>query len=385
MSPDPTSPPRVQAACSARSCVQFAAHPMQTATRLRAPCRNLEVKTHFCTGCQREFQWPARKYAAALKQHMLACAPDAQTSAKLSLLRAWYGGPPNHRGEVRDIHAKQPWLWQEGNEKGKIVTDIVRRSLRSDGALDFNPKRTGCNGIFDFGHHWPCCKILAVEYRYGSGPVQTWFSPSQAFEPYACFLPASEDGAGGGGDSESKRYSTCSSATLKLVKKGSRDACTLAKGVGPRASSLVLTNGMAIGPKWDDTRNAWGQWDYIDLGVGEHSPASMQVHLNDRGFIVWNGKHGEVGMLNVFFFRDSFRDGSFVGFLSDGLRRVCVYMCVYVHTRTYMCVYNTYIHFCGFLADGFRRFHVEPDGGQPPRARQGRGQQGRQYYERIRQ
>lgn len=88
-------------------------------------------------------------------------------------------------------------------------------------------------------------------------------------------------------------YSTCCSATLKLVKKGSPDACQLKQGLGLGKSQLVLSNGMAIGPKWDATRNAWGQWDYIDLGVGEHRPDSIQVHLNDDGFIVWHGKHGE--------------------------------------------------------------------------------------------
>ena len=109
-------------------------------------------------------------------------------------MQAWYGGPENHGGgKVYDLHENVPWLWQEGHRKGKIVTDIVRRSLR-DGVLDFNPERRGCNGIFEFGHDWGCWKVLAVQYRYGDGPIKTWLSPSDPNEPYSLRL-----GAGGGG------------------------------------------------------------------------------------------------------------------------------------------------------------------------------------------
>jgi len=45
-------------------------------------------------------------------------------------------------------------------------------------------------------------------------------------------------------------------ATLKLVPKGSSDACWLETR---RNSQMVLKNGMAIGPKWKATRNAFGQ------------------------------------------------------------------------------------------------------------------------------
>jgi len=72
------------------------------------------------SACTRATSASARKRAAALPQHT-SCSLTATESA---------GGPHKHRGEVRDIHAQQPWLWQEGTEKGKIVTDIVLRSLR---------------------------------------------------------------------------------------------------------------------------------------------------------------------------------------------------------------------------------------------------------------
>jgi len=115
------------------------------------------------------------------------------TNPLTHLIATFAGGPHKHSGMVRDIHAKQPWLWQEGDQKGQIVTDIVRRSLRSDGALDFNPTQQGCNSIFNFGHSWACYKIMAVEYRYGSRPLESWFSQSQPNEPHACFLPGSVD------------------------------------------------------------------------------------------------------------------------------------------------------------------------------------------------
>jgi hypothetical protein len=87
-----------------------------------------------------------------------------------------------------------------------------------------------------------------------------------------------------------RRYDT----TLRLVPKGSPEACQLAGRLSQHKCTLTLSNGLAIGPKWDRPRNAWGQWDYIDLGVGEGASNSMEVHLNEEGFIVWNGAYGEM-------------------------------------------------------------------------------------------
>jgi len=93
---------------------------------------------------------------------------------------------------------------------------------------------------------------------------------------------------------------------LKLVKKGSIDACHLKQPLGPGKSQLVLTNlhdGLAIGPKWDAPKRSKAEyvgksreqlWLYLHLGVGVHKAGSIEVHLNDRGFVVWNGKHGEM-------------------------------------------------------------------------------------------
>ena len=117
-------------------------------------------------------------------------------------------------------------------------------------------------------------------------------------------------GDGGGEEAlEEPGYSTCNMSMLKLVKKGPIDACHLKQPLGPGApgkSQLVLTNlhdGLAIGPLWDAPTKARlnevtgyksGNWLYLSLGVGVHKAGSIEVHLNDRGFVVWNGKHGEM-------------------------------------------------------------------------------------------
>jgi len=74
--------------------------------------------------------------------------------------------------------------------------------------------------------------------------------------------------------------------TLALVDKGSPHACVLANVEKTEEYKvaedwearlrtftdidLTLSShpGLAIVPKWAETRNAWGEWDYVDLGVG---------------------------------------------------------------------------------------------------------------------
>jgi hypothetical protein len=110
----------------------------------------------------------------------------------LIILRAWYGGPHNHSGQVHHGSSlEHGWLWQTGDRKGKDVTKFLRSSV-CNGELNFNSERRGCNDLFGFGHEWQCHKILVVQYKYGkSGQVQTWFSESVGGEPYHCLLPAS--------------------------------------------------------------------------------------------------------------------------------------------------------------------------------------------------
>jgi hypothetical protein len=110
----------------------------------------------------------------------------------LIIVRAWYGGPHNHSGQVHHGSSlEHGWLWQTGDRKGVDVTAILLSSVRN-GELNFNPERRGCNDLFGFGHEWQCHKVLVVQYKYGeSGKVQTWFSESVGGEPYHCFLPAS--------------------------------------------------------------------------------------------------------------------------------------------------------------------------------------------------
>lgn len=95
--------------------------------------------------------------------------------------------------------------------------------------------------------------------------------------------------------------------TLALVRKGSPDACVLANvekteeyksiKAGEQAAcgftniDLTLSShpGLAIVPKWTDTRNAWGEWDYIDLGVGAASKCVKASY--DGQFIATNQIH----------------------------------------------------------------------------------------------
>jgi len=97
----------------------------------------------------------------------------------------------------------------------------------------------------------------------------------------------------------SDKYSSSRSCQITLAPKGSGAAIKLGdrhRLVPGRKGQLLFGEGesMAIGPMWQDTRNAWGQWDYIDLGAGKADGESIEVHLNDQGFIVWNNRHGEM-------------------------------------------------------------------------------------------
>jgi len=63
----------------------------------------------------------------------------------LRIVRAWYGGPHEHSGEIdlSEVSDKTSWLWQCGEEKGKEVTDVVQ-SYMEEGALLFNQARRPC-------------------------------------------------------------------------------------------------------------------------------------------------------------------------------------------------------------------------------------------------
>ena len=53
----------------------------------------------------------------------------ACSGGALAVVRAWYGGPRDHRGQINlsSYSGKTvPWLWSEGNFKGKFVTEVVR-------------------------------------------------------------------------------------------------------------------------------------------------------------------------------------------------------------------------------------------------------------------
>ena len=106
-------------------------------------------------------------------------------------------------------------------------------------------------------------------------------------------------------------FVTCSAATLRLQPKGSPDACKLWRPLSAQKSPLLLSHPlggagqwrkcMAIGPKWSSPRNASGHWDYIDLGVGEFGAGCIEVHLNSRGFIVWQDPSRQTGHKDMVF------------------------------------------------------------------------------------
>ncbi|GMI02322.1 hypothetical protein TrVE_jg14148 [Triparma verrucosa] len=94
-------------------------------------------------------------------------------------------------------------------------------------------------------------------------------------------------------------FPTCEKGTLRLVQRSSLQAVRL---TAPVASSLksgqttslnLMGSGTYVGPKWNQPREAWAQWSYIDLGIGHPNPnEAMQVRY-DGDFICWNDVHGE--------------------------------------------------------------------------------------------
>ena len=84
------------------------------------------------------------------------------------------------------------------------------------------------------------------------------------------------------------------SPRLQLVRPGSfgelrfDHAATLREG----ATAPLTAGGLHVGPFWQATRNAGGQWDYIDLGVSERV-APINARL-DGPYVVWDDMHGEM-------------------------------------------------------------------------------------------
>ena len=119
-----------------------------------------------------------------------------------------------------------------------------------------------------------------------------------------------------------ERFSTCAECRVKLENKGNANAIKLDLGnrlMRGRNRRLLFRDGergesMAIGPMWQEIahrRPTWRgeqsagagaigatdgvhQWNFIDLGAAKLGDDSIEVHLNDEGFIVWNGRHGEM-------------------------------------------------------------------------------------------
>ena len=80
---------------------------------------------------------------------------------------------------------------------------------------------------------------------------------------------------------------------LILVTAGSADALRFdhANVLREGGEAPLTANGKHVGLYWAKPRNAWGHWDYIDLGVSEKlRPLSVKL---DGPYLIWNGPHGE--------------------------------------------------------------------------------------------
>ena len=100
-------------------------------------------------------------------------------------------------------------------------------------------------------------------------------------------------GGGAGAASGGLREALDGAPRLKLVAAGSDDALHFDNAATLRAGgeAPLTANGKNVGLYWSQPRNAWGHWDYIDLGVSEKL-RPLRVKL-DGPFIVWYGPHGE--------------------------------------------------------------------------------------------
>ena len=103
------------------------------------------------------------------------------------------------------------------------------------------------------------------------------------------------DAGGGSGSSASGglREAIDGAPRLKLVAAGSDDALRFDNAATLRAGgeAPLTANGKNVGLYWSQPRNAWGHWDYIDLGVSEKlRPLSVKL---DGPYLIWNGPHGE--------------------------------------------------------------------------------------------
>ena len=81
---------------------------------------------------------------------------------------------------------------------------------------------------------------------------------------------------------------------LVLVAAGSADALHFDNAATLRSGGTapLTANGKNVSPFWSQPRNAWGHWDYIDLGVTDRAQP-LHVKL-DGPYVVWNGQHGEM-------------------------------------------------------------------------------------------
>ena len=81
---------------------------------------------------------------------------------------------------------------------------------------------------------------------------------------------------------------------LQLVPTGSPLALKIdnASALREGREAPLTAAGQHVGLFWESPRNAWGHWDYIDLGVSDEvRPLTVKL---EGPYIVWRGPHGEM-------------------------------------------------------------------------------------------
>ena len=126
--------------------------------------------------------------------------------------------------------------------------------------------------------------------RTNADGTRSWDLGEWGVEHWQRVTEPEEPGAASGG----LREALDGAPRLVLVAAGSDDALRFdhAGALREGGTAPLTANGKNVGLYWSQPRNAWGHWDYIDLGVTDRA---QPLHVNlDGPYVVWNGQHGEM-------------------------------------------------------------------------------------------
>ena len=96
------------------------------------------------------------------------------------------------------------------------------------------------------------------------------------------------------GDDDDLKPAIDGMGRLQLVPAGSALALKLdhASALREGREAPLTAAGQHVGLFWESPRNAWGHWDYIDLGVSDEvRPLTVKL---EGPYLVWRGPHGEM-------------------------------------------------------------------------------------------